>query len=114
MQVEADDVLKILKTFPASSSGGPDGLTPQHLLDLVASAPDEKLLPANTKFTNLLLSGNLPINIREIIFGGRLIALQKKDGGIRPIAVCYTLRRLAAKCANRHVIERRSSGLNPI
>ena len=30
---------------------------------------------------------------------GRLIALSKKDGGIRPITVGYTLRRLAAKCA---------------
>ena len=70
MQVEADDVLKILKTFLAGSSGGPDGITPQHLLDLVAGAPDEKLLAAITKFTNLLLSGNLPIKIREIIFGG--------------------------------------------
>ena len=61
-----------------------------------------------------MLSGNLPINVLEIIFGGRLIALQKKDGGIRPIAVGYTLRRLAAKCVNRHVIERRSSELSPI
>ena len=28
---------------------------------------------------------------------------KKKDGGIRPIAVRYTLRRLAAKCANAFV-----------
>ena len=42
-QVEAEDVLKTLKTFPAGSSGGPDGLTPQHLQDMIAGAPDEKL-----------------------------------------------------------------------
>ena len=38
--------------------------------------------------------------VREIFFGGWLIVLEKKAGGIRPIAVGYTLRRLAAKCAN--------------
>ena len=40
--------------------------------------------------------------------------MRKKDGGIRPIAVDYTLRRLAAKCANSHVIERRSEELQPV
>ena len=40
--------------------------------------------------------------------------LQKMDGVIHPTAVGYTLRRLAAECANRHVIDRRSSELNPI
>ena len=30
--------------------------------------------------------------------------MTKKDGGVCPIAVGYTLRRLAAKCANTHVI----------
>ena len=107
-RVDAEDVLKTLKTFPAGWSGGPDGMTPQHLLDMIAGASEEKLLEALTAFTNVLLSGKLYTTIREIIFGGRLIALQKKDGGIRPIAVGYTLRRLGAKCANRHVIERRS------
>ena len=62
----------------------------------------------------MLLEGNLPLVARQIIFGGRLIALQKKDGGIRPIAIGYTLRRLAAKCANSFVIARRSNELKPI
>ena len=53
---------------------------------MIAGAPDEKLLEARTAFTNMLLSGKLSTTIREIIFGGRLITLQKKDGGIRPIA----------------------------
>jgi len=53
---------------------------------------------------NLLLNGELPEYVREVIFGGSSIALQKKNGDIRPIAVGYTLRRLAAKCANVCVI----------
>ena len=39
---------------------------------------------------------------------------KKKDVGIRLIAVSYTLRRLAAKCANAFVIKRRSEELKPI
>ena len=58
-----------------------------------------------TDFVNMLLRGELPDEIRKIIFGGTLIALQKKTGGIRPIAVGYMLRRLAAKCANAYVTE---------
>ena len=37
-----------------------------------------------------------------------------KDGGIRPIWVGYTLRRLAAKCANSHVFTARSNELKPV
>ena len=35
-KVEAEDVQKILKTFPVGSSGGPGGLTLQHLLSMIA------------------------------------------------------------------------------
>ena len=65
-------------------------------------------------FVNVVLQGDLPTEAREILFGGRLIALHKNDGGVRPIAVGYTLRRLAAKCANANVIKRRNEELQPI
>jgi len=42
-----------------------------------------------------------------------MVAMSKKDGGIRPISVGYTLRRLAAKCANTYVVARRSQALLP-
>ena len=110
MQVSLDDVMKCLRTFPAGSSGGPDDLTAQHILNGPA---DDKLRTALTDFANLLLVGDLPIEVRQILHGGRLIALQKKDGGIRLIAVGYTLRCLTAKCANSFVINRRSKELQP-
>ena len=109
-----EDVVKNLKTFPAGSSGGPDDLTAQHQSDLLAGAPDEQFKTNLTDFVNVVLQGDLPTKAREILFGGRLIALQKKDGGVRLIAVEYTLRRLAAKCANAYVIKRRSEELQPI
>jgi hypothetical protein len=58
------------------------------------------LLTALTGFVNLVLEGGCPPSVCPTFFGGRLIAIEKKSGGYRPIAVGYTLRRLVAKCAN--------------
>ena len=41
-----------------------------------------------------------------VFFGERLLALNKKNGGFRPIAIGFTLRRLASKCANSFGISR--------
>jgi hypothetical protein len=80
---------------------GPDGFRPPHAKDLVnCRVYGPELLTALTAFVNMLLAGQCPRQIAPIFFGGRLIALDKKDGGIRPIAIGLTLRRLAAKCAN--------------
>ena len=54
-----------------------DGLTAQHLTDILNSAADDKLRTALTDFVNLLLVGELPIEVRQSLYGGRLIALQK-------------------------------------
>ena len=48
------------------------------------------------------------------MFGGSLVALQKKAGGIRPIAIGYTWRRLAAKCANSYAIAELADLFSPI
>ena len=113
LQVSKEDVLRALRSFPLGSSGGPDGLTPQHINDLLAGATDDSLQSAVVDLVNVLLAGSCCKEINTIVFGGRLIALTKKDGGIRPISVGYTLRRLAAKCANNYVIKRRSEALRP-
>ena len=38
------------------------GLTPQHLKDMLAGAPDEGLLNALVDFTNPLLMGNIAVS----------------------------------------------------
>jgi hypothetical protein len=88
-------------SFPAGFSGGPDGLRPQHLKDLVCcrkAGPD--LLTSLTAFVNITLAGRCPKSLSSIFFGGRLIALIKKCGDIRPIVIGLILHQLAAKCAN--------------
>jgi len=52
--------------------------------------------------------------VSPVLFGGNLIALEKKSGGIRPIAVGYTLRRIAAKCANSYATSQLTDYFNPI
>ena len=48
-----------------------------------------------------------------MLFGGKLLALKKKSGGIRPIAIGYTWRRLAAKCANFYAMSNLQNKLLP-
>jgi hypothetical protein len=101
LQVSEADVLKAIRSFPSGSSGGPDGLRPQHVVDLVGCQESgADLLSAITAFTNMLLDGKCHRDVVPVLFGGTLIALEKKSGGIRPIAIGYTWRRIASKCAN--------------
>ena len=89
-------------------------MTPQHLKELVADNTNSKLLEAVTSLVNLMLAGGMDQEVNEIIYGGRLIALKKKNGGLRPIAIGYTLRRLAAKCANKYATAKLASHFAPI
>ena len=78
------------RSFPLGSSGGPDGISAQHLRDLLSDATDDILRTSITDLVNILLAGDLPGEVTEITFRGRLLALEKKGGGIRPISVGYT------------------------
>ena len=52
----------------------------------------------------MLLDGVCHPNVTPVLFGRNLTAFMKKSGGIRPIAVGYTWRRIAAKCVNAFAI----------
>ena len=104
LPVTSATVSQVIKSFPSGSSGGPDGLTPQHIRDMTRDETNSLLVEVITDFVNQLLSGISDQLINNIFYGGRLIALQKKSVGIWPIAIGYTLRRLAAKCANQHAL----------
>ena len=96
-----DDILRALHSFKKGAAGGPDGFLPQHLIDMSGSAlgePATQLVNALVSFMNLIVfPGNVPEEITETFYGATLIALSKEDGGVRPIAIGFTLRRLAAK-----------------
>ena len=112
--VDQNEVRKAILSFPAGSTGGPDGLRPQHLKDLLQcreSGPDFQA--ALTGFVNTVLAGHCPNAISPLFFSGRLIALTKSSGGIRPIAVGMTFRRLVSKCASSYGTSRLVSYLSP-
>ncbi|XP_050557471.1 uncharacterized protein LOC126911958 [Spodoptera frugiperda] len=89
-----------IDSFRNGSAGGLDGLSPQHLKDLTCSSAGEageSLLRELTALINLMLSGNVNESVIDVLYGANLCALRKRDGGIRPIAVGCTYRRIAAK-----------------
>src|ERR1700761_1779581 len=115
LQITEDEVLKAVKSLPAGSSGGPDGFRSQHVLELVTCQSNgPALLSAVTNFVNLVLDGVCPAAVCPVFFGARLIALEKKSGGFRPIAIGYTFSRLIAKCANTYAQKKLDNYFCPI
>jgi hypothetical protein len=106
-----------VKSFLPGSTGGLDGLRPQHLKDMVSVSAGEagqRLLGHLTEFTNFCLAGRVPVVIQPVFCEASLCALAKKDGGIRPIAVGCTLRRLIAKAAGKAVMQKNDGSFLPI
>ena len=95
-----------MDSFRIGSSGGLSGLRPQHLKDCLSRRTGEsgkQILFRLTDLVNAVLAGDVAEAVRPVFVGASLTAFNKKGGGIRPIAVGNTLRRLSAKCATRSV-----------
>ena len=81
MEVAESDVRKAIMSFPAGSAGGPDGLRPQHLKELMSCREfGQDILTDLTAFVNMVLAGRCPKTIVPVFFGGRMLALNKKCG----------------------------------
>jgi len=114
LMVEESEVRRAVLSFPTGSAGGPDFLRPQHIRDMMmCQESGHDFLAALTAFINLVLSGGCPSEVGPIFFGGRLLALNKKSGGVRPIAIGFSLRRLASKCASSFGINSLRSYFHP-
>ena len=92
----AEEVVKILRTFPPGSAAGPSGLLPSVLLSLMTH-PGSPLGNDVASAVNDLMSGKIPLTYRKFFFGAKLVPLVKKDKALRPIACSEALRRIAAK-----------------
>ena len=71
------------------------------------------LLRALVSFVDFVLSGAVKQSVCPLFCGANLITFNKKEGGLRPIAVGNTLRRLVAKCAGLLVRNEMSELLVP-
>ena len=98
-------LLAALRSFSPGSASGPSGLGPQHLQDLLKERDHVSVsacLGALAEFCAFCGAGDLPLRAARWLCVSRLVPLQKKDGGVRPIAVGETLRRLVAKFLSMH------------
>lgn len=117
LQIKNTDVFNAIISFKTGSAAGLDGLSPQHLKDLTSPSvgdAGEKLVSSITKLVNFMYSGSIHPDIVPTLYGANLIALTKKDGGVRPIAVGTTLRRLASKIAVRYILEKLQNLFEPV
>ena len=103
-------VAKAIISFPFGSSGGPRLLVPSCTKDLIAKSNGpigNEFLQKLTSVLNIVLEGKIPVGLRPFFFGAKLIGLRKKDGGVRPIAVGNTLRRICSKCVSCFATDQR-------
>lgn len=116
LRIDEEDTFLSIRSFPNGSAGGLDAVTPQHLKDLTdpfVGAAGKSLLRELTALGNHMLDGQVPEEIVPILFGANLVALTKKDGGIRPIAVGSTFRRLTSKTCCRAIQDHLSKKFLP-
>ena len=94
--VSEEEIVGAIKSFHIGSAGGLDGLRPQHPKDLTHPSTNEgrALISALAWFITLVLQGKTSPPIHLLFFGARLIALAKRKGGVRPIAMECILHRL--------------------
>ena len=109
-----------LLSFPRAAAGGPDGLRPQHLQDIVRadSGAASSILASLCSFTRAALDGTLPVRAMPFLSSATLLPLRKPgpDGclGVRPIAVGNTIRRFVGKFAmEMPCVTQCAAGLQP-
>jgi len=101
-------VRKQVDGFPTGSAAGASGMRPQLLKDILScpnKAAGDEALTSLTKLTNHMVAGLAPRELAPFIAGAPLMALAKAGGGLRPIAIGETIRRLVSKCCCEATVE---------
>ncbi|MGZ6209896.1 MAG: reverse transcriptase domain-containing protein, partial [Syntrophales bacterium] len=104
---------QVIRGFPKGSAPGPDGLKPQILKDILKyQQKDEEfnIRDALCFPMSELVRGRAPLALVPFLAGANLTALNKKGGGIRPIAVGCTLRRATSR-AVAIIIRKEAAGI---
>jgi hypothetical protein len=111
-QATPDEMLHALRTAAKGSAPGPSGFSTR--LWQRTLVENEQLLTKFTTFINgAFASGTLPSNLRELWAACRSLALEKPDGGHRPISMGDVARRVTGRAAlssHREAIQLRFRG----
>ena len=110
------EVRKAAESFFRGGAAGPSGMRPEHLIVALKITPGnrgERACTALTKFVNVLAAGHLPATVAPFFCGARLHAAQKKDNGLRPIAVGNILQRLVSKCFASALADKAAAFMTP-
>ena len=101
-----DQVQQAINSFTNGSSGGPFALVERMIKDLVAEPQiGTTILGSLAEYCSIFVTGKFPAELAPFYSSARLIPLVKKDGGVRPMAVGETLRRLACKLALMLIVD---------
>ena len=93
------NVDQIMNSFPKSTAAGPSGLRIDHIKEALSldKNPNSDFSNLLKNFINYLISGSVPSQLKYYIGGARLIALEKPNKDLRPIAIGESFRRIASK-----------------
>ncbi|XP_065315420.1 uncharacterized protein LOC135924293 [Gordionus sp. m RMFG-2023] len=99
IEIGKEELIKTILSFNKNSTGGIDGFRPSYFQFLINPKNPHKDTFVNSLviLSENILNNDLPSQIHQILFGARLIAFTKPDGGVRPIAIGSFFRRLLAK-----------------
>lgn len=114
--VSVTEARKSIYGFATGSSGGMDGIKPQHLKDMVGKETGEhgeKVLESVCSFSDYCLNGKVSAYVTQFLYGAALCGLNKKDNSIRPIAIGNTLRRMVSRIASSRIVECTGTELRP-
>ncbi len=92
----ATEVMKAIQSFPKAVAAGGSAFSQSHLLEFlrVPATRQFGLLDILKRTVNILATVKAPISMSQWIASAPVTPLCKRDGGVRPIAVGETLRRL--------------------
>ena len=65
------EIVRAIRSFPCGSAGGPDGLRPQHLVDLTSASAKRggrELISALSSFIHHVLEGQSPSSTQPVFF----------------------------------------------
>ena len=104
---------QVMRSFPKGTACGASGLRAQHIIDLLGTK-NKKFAVTFVALLQNLADGKAPASLAPLLASAPLLALLKKDGSIRPVAIGEILRRIVSKCALRSVMGEAVEYLGPM